>query len=89
MATASGLYKGTVTRVDGTRLWVRIPRIASGHDFGPLETVRMPRPIGTLDTDPGGAPMSEIPLVGDRVLVSYVNGGTAHHDELIVVGVIA
>lgn len=89
MATASGIYKGTVVRVAGNQVWVRIPRIARDHDFGPLETVRMPRPVGTLDTGPGGTPMSEIPLAGDRVLVSYVNGGTAHHDELVVIGVLA
>lgn len=72
MATASGLYTGTVRRVDTTptRVWVDVPLIASSHTFGPLESL-------------------VVPGVGDRVVVSYVNGGTAHHDTLIVLGVIA
>jgi hypothetical protein len=57
--TWAGVHRGSVTRVDaGGRPFVELPRLAPGHEYGPLEYVETPTPWE----------------VGDRVLLAFVEG---------------
>lgn len=57
---ATGVWRAVVTAVDGTRVYVRVPRLSGDLEYGPLDLV-MPN-----DTQP--------PAVDDPVLVGFVEG---------------
>ncbi len=54
----TGVWRGTVTRVEGATVRLVIPRLAGRHEFGPVQAVQVA----------GGW------AVGDRVLVGFVEG---------------
>lgn len=56
--TPAGVYRATITRVDGPFVWVRAPRLAATVDYGPLEIVETATTIA----------------VGDRVVVAFLEG---------------
>lgn len=54
---ASGLWRGTVERVVGGRVWITIPRLAPGRFFGPLSALPdLPTPLAA----------------GQRILVGFI-----------------
>lgn len=80
----TGNWRGTVSKVDGSRLFVTIPRLSPGRQYGPVEVGDGP---WTSTTGPGGSDghthPSGTPLaVGDRVLVGFVEGNV---DDVVVI----
>lgn len=79
----TGAWRATVTRVSGSTVWVEVPRLARGYEFGPLEVYDL---MGVGDPVPAndGHQHNPDPYVpGDRVLVMSVEG---RPDDLVVLG---
>lgn len=66
-------YRGTITKVSGADVYVVVPKLGRGVEYGPCEKV----------VDVGGTNTKYI--VGARVIVSTVNGIP---DDLVVLGVL-
>lgn len=93
--SASGLMRGTVTRVAGSGVFVKIAKLGPG-ERGPLPFLRsrVVVPLATTSAPSGGTVhthtvaertlWSEPPRAGDTVLVTAVDGSL---DELVVIGV--
>lgn len=56
----AGVHQGRVTRVDGGEVYVELPRVAAGLEFGPCLTCEVATPFEA----------------GDAVLVAFVEGRT-------------
>lgn len=95
--TASGVWRGVVTRVAGGRPFVEVARFAAGREFGPLEVLQGPWTVGLrTEAEAGGAGESAFAshthgagldlAAGDRVLVAFVEGNP---DSPVVLGRLA
>ena len=65
------LYYGTVTRVAGTKIWVKVPELGKSKEFGPLKCIQAKQPTINNNTAPtatnsGGSP-------------AHTHGITAHN----------
>lgn len=87
---AVGAWRGVVTRVTGGLAYVEIPRLARGHEYGPVEHVQgVFSPALSTETagDPAHAHGLGVDLAaGDRVLVLFVE---ASRDSPVIVGRLA
>ena len=45
------IYYGTVTRVAGAKLWVKVPQLGGTKEFGPLKCIRAKQPTIVPNTD--------------------------------------
>lgn len=98
----AGIYRGTVSRVDATGVYVTCERLAPRREYGPVDVTEGPWSSGTVDasgatTDPAGVgdhgshthmvPSGRGPLsVGDRVALGLIEGSP---DSLIVIARLA
>lgn len=83
------LYYGTVVKVSGAKLFVKIPDLGGSNQFGPLPAViQWYKDKYQVDTDPGGGAMVDTERQtyykkGDRVLVGQVG---RIKEDLVVIG---
>ena len=46
------IYRGTVTRVSGTKLYVKVPQLGGTKEFGPIDCIRAKQPTIVNNTAP-------------------------------------
>lgn len=80
MASPTGAYRATVTRVAGSTVFVEVPRLARGFEFGPLEVYDL---TGTVAAGDGHTHAPAPYVAGDAVLVLSLEG---RPDDLVVLG---
>jgi len=81
-----GVWRGTITRVDGSRAWVRVERLGRQHEYGPCDVAEGPWTAGRGTEIAGIAEAHAHGLgadlaAGDRVLVAFLEG---RRDDLVV-----
>jgi hypothetical protein len=79
------IYEGTVVRVAGARLFVKVPDLGGGFQFGPVPAVSLWYEY-QADTDPGGGAMVEASTYykkGDKVIVAQVG---SVKENIVVLG---
>lgn len=76
----SAIHLGTVTRVDGTRLYVKVPSLGGDRQFGPLSSVILR--YGENAPVLGDSPYTYYQK-GDRVVVGQVGNVK---ENLVVLG---
>lgn len=91
---SNAIYVGTVTRVQGNRVFVEVPQVTRGFSFGPCLVAANDVQVSatTTTTSSEGYVTSVqttvtrtrvVPQVGSRVLCAFLNGSI---DELAVLG---
>ena len=85
---ADATYRGTITRITGQGIFVIVPKLGSGVEYGPclrISDVRSTEQGGGGDYWHGHGTVTRY-VAGAQVLVSTINGVP---DDLVVLGVLA
>ena len=85
------IERGTITRVVGRTVYVEVPKLGLGVEFGPCEVAWQSAATesgstgGAFDGAPAHTHPLPVPKVGQRVLVAPVHGIP---DDVVVLGII-
>lgn len=83
------IERGTITRVSGRQVFVEVPKLGVGMEFGPCDVAW--QSDQTLPANDGGTGATShshnlpAPAVGQRVIVATIHGIP---DDLVVLGII-
>lgn len=84
---ADATYRGTITRITGAGIFLIVPKLGRGVEYGPCRSISTVQP-----TTSEGSPYAHVHATvtqyqpGATVLVSTINGVP---DDLVVLGVLA
>ena len=62
------IHRGEITRVDGTKVYVKVPELGGSKEFGPIDCIRAKQPTIVNNTAPNNT--------------SAASAGTAHTHPL-------
>ena len=46
------IHRGEITRVDGTKVYVKVPELGGSKEFGPIDCIRAKQPTIVNNTAP-------------------------------------